>query len=151
MSKIFERLYYYFLQLYGLYIFRKRVWIFGFFKVGIRKNIKIGNLCKINSGVFIQGYNDITIGDRVGLSARVMLLDSGLDNNREHFDSFIHIKNNVWIGAGSIILPGVTIGENSVVGAGSVVTKDIPPNVIYAGNPAKFIKDISPPSKPDNV
>ena len=54
----------------------------------------------------------------------------------------VHIKDGVWLGASVIVLKGVTIGENSVVGAGSVVTKDIPPNQIWAGNPAHYIKDI---------
>ncbi|MCT7626112.1 acyltransferase [Aliarcobacter butzleri] len=52
------------------------------------------------------------------------------------------LKKGSWIGANSIILAGVTIGENSVVGAGSIVTKDIPPFTVYAGNPAKLIKEI---------
>ena len=50
------------------------------------------------------------------------------------------LKRNCWVGAGSTILPGVTVGENAIVGAGSVVTKDVEPNTIVAGNPAKFIK-----------
>lgn len=54
----------------------------------------------------------------------------------------IHIENNVFIGAHTIILKGVTIGENSIIGAGSVVTKSIPSNEIWAGNPAKYIKDL---------
>lgn len=54
----------------------------------------------------------------------------------------IHIKKNAWIGIGSTILPGITIGENAVVGTGSVVTKDVPDNSIVGGNPAKFIKRI---------
>ena len=52
----------------------------------------------------------------------------------------IHIGKRVWIGSGAIILPGVNIGDNSVIAAGSVVTKDVPENCLYGGNPAKFIK-----------
>lgn len=55
----------------------------------------------------------------------------------------IVIESNVWIGAGATILPGVTIGENSVVAAGAVVTKDVPPNTIVGGVPAKFIKNVN--------
>ncbi len=55
----------------------------------------------------------------------------------------IHIGKNVWIGSGAIVLPGVTIGDNSIVGAGSVVTKNVEPNSVVAGNPAKFIKSIN--------
>lgn len=54
----------------------------------------------------------------------------------------VHIGRNVWIGVGAIILPGVTIGDNAVVAAGAVVTKDVAPNTIVGGNPAKFIKNI---------
>ena len=54
----------------------------------------------------------------------------------------VNIGNNVWIGAGAIILPGVSIGDNSVIGAGSVVTKDIPANVVAVGNPCKVLREI---------
>ena len=52
------------------------------------------------------------------------------------------LKKNSWIGAGAIILPGVTVGENSIVGAGSVVTKDVPDNTIVVGNPAKVVRNV---------
>jgi maltose O-acetyltransferase len=55
----------------------------------------------------------------------------------------IVIGNNVWLGGGAIVLAGVTIGENSVIGAGAVVTRDIPPNVVAAGNPARVIREIA--------
>ena len=55
----------------------------------------------------------------------------------------VHIENNVWIGAGAVILPGVTIGENSVIGAGSVVTKDIPPDVVAVGSPCRVLRTIT--------
>ena len=54
----------------------------------------------------------------------------------------IHLGKKVWIGSGAIVLPGVTIGDNSVIAAGSVVTKDVPENSVYGGNPAKLIKKI---------
>ena len=55
----------------------------------------------------------------------------------------VHIGKNVWIGAGSVILPGVTIGDNSVIGAGSIVTRDIPANVVALGNPCRVVREIS--------
>ena len=55
----------------------------------------------------------------------------------------VHIGRNVWIGAGAIIVPGVTIGDNSVIGAGSVVTKDVPANVVAVGNPCRVMRAIS--------
>lgn len=83
------------------------------------------------------------------LSANCMLIDSGLDPNhrdangfRQHVDAPIVIEDGAWIGAGAIILAGVTIGRDSIVGAGSVVTRDIPPLVLAAGNPAKVIRNL---------
>ena len=59
------------------------------------------------------------------------------------FNNDVHIGKNVWVGAGAIILPGITIGDNSVVGAGAIVTKDVPENVVVVGNPARIIKHIN--------
>ena len=55
----------------------------------------------------------------------------------------VHIGRNCWIGAGAIIMPGVTIGDNTVIGAGSIVTKDIPANVVAAGNPCRVMREIN--------
>lgn len=88
----------------------------------------------------------ITIEDGVLIGPKVNLTTLNHDFNPENRSATqvksIHIKKNAWIGIGSTILPGITIGENAVVGAGSVVTKDVPDNSIVAGNPAKFIKRI---------
>ncbi len=79
-------------------------------------------------------------------------MDTGLDlqhyldskkPNKVHIKSYIRIEDNVWVGAGAIILPGVTIRKNSIVGAGSVVTKDVAESVVVAGNPAKVIRFLS--------
>lgn len=134
-------------QLYGLYIFRKRVYIHGNFAIGNRRNVVIGQRCSINEGVYILGRCKVVIGDGVVLSARCMLLDSGLDfshPDRPHISSYIEIKENVWIGAGTIVLPGVTIGKGSVIGAGSVVTRSIPEFSLAIGNPAKVVKRLDP-------
>lgn len=89
----------------------------------------------------------ITIGDDVMFGPAVKLVTSNhpLDSNdrRAVISLPIVIEKNAWIGAGAIVLPGVTIGENSVVGAGSVVTKDVPPNTVVVGNPARVIKTIA--------
>lgn len=140
------------LQIYGFLKFGKRVNIWGWFTVVNVRNVHLGRGCSINHGVFLLGRDEITLGDHVTLSANCMLMDTGLDlqhyldsktPNKVHIKSFIHIEDNVWVGAGAIILPGVTIHKNSIIGAGSVVTKDVPENVVVAGNPAKVIRVLS--------
>ncbi len=99
-------------------------------------------------------HHKITIGNDVKIGGGVCIYDTdfhSLDPNvRKSKDDIKHkvkkpvvIGDNVFIGAQSLILKGVTIGENSIIGAGSVVTKSIPANQIWAGNPAKFIKEIN--------
>lgn len=144
-----------FLQIYGYLKFGKRVYVWGWFSIVNSANVRIGCGCAINHGVFILGRDEILIGNNVTLSAKCMLLDTGLDlehhsnykiPNTSHVKSYIHIEDNVWIGAGAIILPGVTIHKNSIVGAGSVVTKDVPEGVVVAGNPAKIIRVLNAPN-----
>ncbi len=80
------------------------------------------------------------------IAANVQLIS----NNHDLYDRQllickpVRICRNAWIGAGATILPGVTVGENAIVAAGAIVTKDVAPNTIVGGNPAKFIKDIEP-------
>jgi acetyltransferase-like isoleucine patch superfamily enzyme len=103
------------------------------------------------SGVTIVCWEKVEIGDFCGFGGNVSLWDTdfhGIRHN-ERVDKNavktapIKIGDNVWIGAYSIILKGVSIGSRSVIGAGSVVTKNIPPDEIWAGNPAHFIKKIN--------
>ena len=70
-------------------------------------------------------------------------IDPELRRKVAQFNVPVRIGSNVWIGAGAILLPGVTVGENSVIGAGSVVTHDIPPNVVAVGNPCRVLREIS--------
>ena len=88
----------------------------------------------------------ITIEDDVMLGPNVQLITENHPINpseRKNLDlKPILIQKNAWIGAGAIVLPGVTVGKNSVVAAGSVVTKDVPANTVVGGVPAKFIKNI---------
>ena len=106
-------------------------------------NVRIGKRVYINSGCLMMSAGGITIGDDTQIAANVQLISNNHDlKNRQVITCKpIKIGRNVWIGAGATILPGVSIGDNSVVGASSVVTKDVPPNTIVAGNPAKFIKN----------
>ena len=70
-------------------------------------------------------------------------MDPPLREKVAQFNIPVRIGKNVWIGAGAIVLPGVTIGDHSVIGAGSVVTKDIPPNVVAVGNPCRVLREIN--------
>ena len=112
--------------------------------------IDFGCQMKIGKGVFINhsltcmAAGGITIDDGVMIGPNVRIVtDNHVFQNRMVLRCKpVHIERNAWIGVGAIILPGVTIGENAVVAAGAVVTKDVAPNAIVGGNPAKFIKNI---------
>ena len=111
--------------------------------------INVGNYVLISPGVRISAAESITIGDACMIAANVYISDSdwhGLYNRTRPFrcTAPITLGNNVWIGDSAIICKGVSIGDNSVVGAGSVVTRDVPDNTVVAGNPAREIKKINP-------
>ncbi len=110
------------------------------------KNIHIGKNVFINSGCRFQDHGGIYIDDHVLIGHNVVLATLNHDEDPEHradmFPKSIHIEKNVWIGAHATVLPNVTIGQNSIVGAGAVVTKDVPPDTIVAGVPAKIIRSI---------
>ena len=129
----------------------------------------VGEDCTVEQPLFCTyGYNT-TVGDNFFLNVNGKLMDSGkitIGNNvfiapnvcivtEEHamdvkqrvegleYTHPVNIGDNVWICTGAIILPGVTIGDNSVIGAGSIVTKDIPPNSLAVGNPCRVIREIA--------
>jgi maltose O-acetyltransferase len=112
-------------------------------------NLTLGDDVFMNFNCVALDVVPITIGDRVQMASAVQLLaaDHPLDpveraSGRE-FGSPITIEDDVWLGGGAIVLPGVTIGRASVIGAGSVVTKDIPPGVVAVGNPCRVIREIA--------
>jgi len=112
---------------------------------GARYNcVTIGDNVFVNTGCLLMAAGGITIEDNTMIAANVQLISNNHDLKQRSVITCkpVHIKKNCWIGAGATILPGVTIGENSVVGAGSVVTKSVEDNVIVAGNPARVIKRI---------
>lgn len=109
-------------------------------------NVKFGKNFYVNFGCTILDVNTVTIGDNVMFGPNVQVYTATHPVNVEERISGkemgfpIEIGDNVWIGGGTIICPGIKIGNNTVIGAGSVVTKDIPDNVVAAGNPCKVIK-----------
>lgn len=110
-------------------------------------SIEVGRYVFIGPGVRISAANKITIGDNCLIAAGVYITDSdwhGIYNRVALPEEYtpVTIGNNVWLGDGCTVIKGVTIGDNSVVGAKSVVTKDVPANVIVAGNPAKVVKEL---------
>ena len=126
----------------------------------ILKNAQIGKNCNINYNVFIE--NDVIIGDNVTIKPGVQIWDGitiedhvfigpNVTFTNDHFPKSKNtdfqlrktlIKKGASIGANATILGGLTLGENSLIGAGSVVTKDIPANEVWVGNPAKFLRNI---------
>ena len=112
------------------------------------KNVHFGKNVYANFGLTLVDDGDIFVGDYVLFGPNVNVatanhpLDPELRKKAYQYNTPVHIGNNVWIGAGAVIVPGVTIGDNSVIGAGSVVTKDIPADCVAVGNPCRVIKSI---------
>ncbi|MBC6606887.1 sugar O-acetyltransferase [Hymenobacter sp. BT188] len=110
------------------------------------KNTKIGKKVFINFSCTFLDLGGITIEDNVLLAPGVKLLSESHPLSSSDRLSLvpkpIHIKRNVWIGAAATILPGVTIGENAIVAAGAVVSRDVPANTVVGGIPAKILRDI---------
>ncbi|MEE1673763.1 sugar O-acetyltransferase [Agarivorans aestuarii] len=113
------------------------------------KHTHLGNKVYANFNLTLVDDTHIYIGDYTMIGPNVTLATAGHPISPEprkqaaQFNVAIHIASNVWIGANSVVLPGISIGENSVIGAGSVVTKDIPANVVAVGNPCKVLREIS--------
>jgi len=110
-------------------------------------NIELGEECYLNMGCSFIDDAKITIGNNVAFGPGVTIATVGHpihpDYRRLMYGNPVTIENNCWIGANTTICPGVTIGKNSVVGAGSIVTKDIPENSVAVGNPCKVIRKIN--------
>ncbi len=120
--------------------------IFPPFQVNYGKNTRIGKNVFINFDCTFLDLGGITIDDQVMLGPKVSLLSEAhplAATNRQTLTvGRIHIKKNAWIGANATILQGVTVGENAIVAAGAVVSKDVPANTVVGGIPAKHIKNI---------
>ncbi len=113
------------------------------------KHCHFGKFVYANFNLTMVDDTHIYVGDNTMFGPNVTIATAGhpiLPELREQgyqYNFPVHIGKNCWIGAGALIMPGVTIGDNTVIGAGSVVTKDIPSNVVAVGNPCKVMREIS--------
>jgi len=111
-------------------------------------SIRIGDGCLMSPGARMSASDEIVVGDGVMLANGAYITDSDwhtiYDRMVRTDPAPVHIGDNVWLGDGSTVLKGVTVGENSVIAARSVVTRDVPANVVVAGNPAKVVKELDP-------
>ena len=116
------------------------------FYIDYGKPVTIGKRCFIQQCCTFFGRGGITVGNDVFIGPKVNLItinhDVDPDNRSATYGRPIKIEDKVWIGINSTILPGVTLGYGAIVGANSVVTKDVPPMTVVAGNPARIIKRI---------
>ncbi len=112
-------------------------------------HVHFGNRIYANSNLTIVDDGHVYVGDNVMFGPNVTIatashpIDPTLRIKGLQFNKDVYIDENVWIGAGVIILPGVHIGKNTIIGGGSIVTKDIPDNVIAVGNPCRILREIS--------
>lgn len=108
--------------------------------ISLGKNVFINHACSFLDlgGIIIE--DDVMIGPRVNITSENHPVD--IKTRKTMVPSTVRIERNVWIGAGATILPGVTVGRNSVVAAGALVNKDVPPNTVVAGVPAKVLKHL---------
>lgn len=120
--------------------------VFPPFYTDFGKNIEVGNNVFINACCHFQDHGGVTLGDgcQIGHNVVFATLNHGLAPEHRHttYPAPIVLGKNVWVGSNSTILQGVTVGDNAVVAAGAVVTKDVPANAIVGGVPAKVIKYI---------
>ncbi len=113
------------------------------------KHVHFGNNVYTNFNVTLVDDTHIYIGDFVMIGPNVTIATAAhpvhpeLRKKAAQYNLPVYIENNVWIGSNAVILPGVRVGENSIIGAGSVVSKDIPPNVIAVGSPCRVLREIN--------
>lgn len=113
------------------------------------KHVHFGNFIYANFNLTLVDDTHIYIGDYTMIGPNVTIATAGhpilpdLRKEGYQYNAPVHIGCNCWIGAGAVIVPGITVGDHSVIGAGSIVTKDIPPNVVAVGNPCKVMREIN--------
>ena len=112
------------------------------------KNLHFGNGVYANFNLTVVDDGEIFVGNKVMFGPNVTIatanhpIDPSLRADAMQYNKSVHIGENVWVGAGTVIVPGVIIGKSSVIGAGSVVVKDIPENVVAVGNPCRVLREI---------
>ncbi len=112
------------------------------------KHVHFGEHVYANFNLTLVDDTHIYVGDNTLFGPNVVVataghpIDPSLREKAYQYNIPVHIGKNCWIGAGAVIVPGVTIGDNTVIGAGSVVTKDIPANVVAVGNPCRVLREI---------
>ncbi|MBO7738363.1 MAG: sugar O-acetyltransferase, partial [Clostridia bacterium] len=117
------------------------------------KHLHFGKNVYANFNLTLVDDTHVYVGDCTMFGPNVTIATAGhpiLPNLREkgyQYNASVRIGRNCWIGAGAVILPGITIGDNTVIGAGSVVTKDIPANVVAVGNPCRVLRPIEEKDK----
>ena len=128
----------------GSYIYRMA-------RIYVPRSVSIGRNVSINDFVHIWGAGGVTIGDNTLVAAHSVIssqthdveaLERGVLYRQTHLAREVRIGRNVWIGSGAVILPGITIGDDSVVAAGAVVTKNVPPKTLVAGVPAQAVRQL---------
>ncbi|MER7486065.1 sugar O-acetyltransferase [Streptomyces sp. NPDC126497] len=125
------------------------VWIEPPLHVAYGRHVHLGDDVYANFGLTLVDDVEVLVGDRVMFAPHVTVSTTGhpvhpeLRRDGSQFSAAVRIEDDVWIGAGAVLLPGVTVGRGSVVGAGSVVTADVPPMTVVAGTPARVLRPIT--------
>lgn len=130
------------LKLFGARVGEK-VWVFPSVQVTDPKNLEIKTRAVVGPSVEIYNYAEVFIGEHTVISQRCYLCTASHDYTKCNFPMYwkpIRIERDVWLAEGVMVMPGVTIGRGCVIGARSVVTKDMPPWMVCAGNPCKPLK-----------
>jgi maltose O-acetyltransferase len=117
---------------------------------GLQRNLRIGQYCRFNVGCFIDLGAPVRFGDHISIGHQVMLLTTSHEISQVERRTGpvtrqpIEIGDGAWLGARCTIMPGVTVGAGAVVAAGALVTRDVPPNAVVAGVPAKVMRILTP-------
>lgn len=126
-------------------------YIYGMARIYVPRAISIGRNVSINDFVHIWGTGGVSIGDNTLIAAHTVISSQthdaeawgkGLLYRETHLVARVRIGENVWIGSGAVILPGVDIGDDSIVAAGAVVTRNVPPRTLVAGVPARVVRQL---------